>query len=62
MKRISIDEAIDKAFVTGYKVATVRAADWFENYLADDNRIDDWCRDSKATESGKQKFLKFMGE
>lgn len=56
------NEATDKAFAEGYRLAIKRAADWFEKYLANDNRIDDWCRDSKAVESGKQKFLKFMGE
>lgn len=50
------------SFDAGYKAATEKAADWFEEYLGDDNRIDDWLRDSKVVESGRQKFLKFMEE
>lgn len=62
MKYVPIDDAISEAYVAGYKDATEKAADWFEEYLEDDNRIDDWLRDSKVVENGRQKFLKFMEE
>lgn len=61
MGKIHIDRAINKAFLFGYKLATQQAAKWIEEYLANDNRIDDWLRDSKAIKSGKQKFFEFMG-
>lgn len=62
MGKIHIDRAINKAFLFGYKLATQQAAKWIEEYLANDNRIDDWLGDSQVVESGEQKFLRFMGE
>ena len=38
------------------------AADWFEEYLGDGNTIDDWCRDSKVLENGREKFFNELGE
>lgn len=49
------------SFDAGYKLAIEKAAKWFEEYLFDDNRIDDWLRDSKALTNGRDKFLKDMG-
>lgn len=50
------------SFDAGYKAAIEKAADWFEKYLGDDNRIDDWCRDSKVLKNGREEFFKDMKE
>ena len=55
-------DTIDKAFIEGYKTALEDAADWFEEYLGDGNTIDDWCRDSKVLENGREKFFNELGE
>ena len=56
------EQPIDKAFIDGYNTALDDAADWFEEYLGDGNTIDDWCRDSKVLENGREKFFKDMKE
>ena len=52
----------DKNFIYGYEIATKRAAEWFERYLGEGNTIDDWCRDSKVLENGREKFFNDMEE
>ena len=49
------------SFDAGYKLAIEKAAKWFEEYLFDDNIIDDWLRNSKVLMNGRDKFLKDMG-
>lgn len=50
------------SFNAGYKAAIEKAADWIEEYLGKDNRIDDWLRDSKVLKNGREEFFKDMEE
>jgi len=54
--------AVMKAFLAGYKSASQKAMSWFEGYLAEDCRIDDWLRDSDVLPNGQKEFIKFMEE
>lgn len=51
-----------EGFLMGAQWITEKVADWFEAYLGDGNTIDDWCRDSKVLENGREKFFKNMKE
>ena len=62
MREFVIDENADKAFVMGYEVAIPDAAKWFPIYLGEGSTIDDWCRDSKVLENGREKFFNELGE
>lgn len=59
---MKMNNPVDKAFIDGYNTALDDAADWFEEYLGDGNTIDDWCRDSKVLENGREKFFNELGE
>lgn len=61
MEYFNMENHVDKAFIDGYNTALEDAADWFAVYLGDGNTIDDWCRDSKVLENGREKFLKNLG-
>ena len=56
-----MDNPIEKAFIDGYDTALDDAAEWFAVYLGEGNTIDDWCRDSKVLENGREKFLMNWG-
>ena len=51
-----------EGFLMGAQWITEKAADWIEEYLRDGNTIDDWCRDSKVLENGREKFFNELGE
>lgn len=57
-----MENKLDKNFLSGYKAATEKAADWIEKYLGEGNTIDDWMRDSKVLENGRAKFFNDMEE
>lgn len=52
-----MDNPVDKAFIDGYNTALEDAAEQFAVYLGEGNIIDDWCRDSKVLENGREKFF-----
>ena len=62
MEYFNMDNPIDKAFIDGYNTALNDAADWIEEYLGADNTIEDWYRDSKVLENGREKFFKELGK
>lgn len=57
-----MNNPIEKAFIDGYNTALDDAADWFEEYLGAGNTIEDWYRDSKVLENGREKFFNELGE
>lgn len=61
MEYFNMDNPVDKAFIDGYNTALEDAADWFAVYLGEGNTIDDWCRDSKVLENGREKFFNELG-
>lgn len=62
MEYFNMDNPIYKAFIDGYNTALEDAAEWFAVYLGEGNTIDDWCRDSKVLENGREKFFNELGE
>lgn len=62
MEYFNMDNPIDKAFIDGYNTALEDAAERFAVYLGEGNTIDDWCRDSKVPENGREKFFNELGE
>ena len=61
MEYFNMDNPIYKEFIDGYNTALEDAAEWFAVYLGDGNTIDDWCRDSKVLENGREKFFNELG-
>ena len=61
MEYFNMDNPIYKAFIDGYNTALEDAAEWFAVYLGEGNTIDDWCRDSKVLENGREKFFNELG-
>lgn len=61
MEYFNMDNPVDKTFIDGYNTALEDAADWFAAYLGEGNTIDDWCRDSKVLENGREKFFNELG-
>lgn len=51
-----------EGFLMGAQWITEKAADWIEEYLGEGNTIDDWCRDSKVLENGREKFFNELWE
>ena len=62
MEYFNMENPVYKAFIDGYNTALEDAAEWFAVYLGEGNTIDDWCRDSKVLESGREKFFNELGE
>lgn len=52
----------EHGFDRGAQWMLEKAADWIEEYLGEGNTIDDWCRDSKVLENGREKFFKDLKE
>ena len=44
------------------KAVIEKACDWFADYLMEIGYPDDWLRDSLNIKSGKERFIKAMGE
>ena len=61
MEYFNMENPVDKAFIDGYNTALEDAAEWFEVYLGEGNTIDDWCRNSKVLENGREKFFNELG-
>lgn len=59
---MKMNNPVDKAFIDGYNTALEDVAEWFAVYLGEGNTIDDWYRDSKVLENGREKFFKELGE